>query len=521
MAKPQGLIQRLLNTRDLPAIVPRLQPEILHRVIHTCGLEDCAELIALATPAQLARVLDADVWRSVRPGRDEAFDADRFGLWLAVLMESGPDVAAEKLAGLDIKLVTAGLARHIAAFEYAARASYTTLDGEHVPARQPYDGLTCEVGGHLIHALRTSAWDAIIELLAFLNAERPDYFHDLMRGCVRLSNGPREQDGSHDLLDDRGQNMFDLAGGREDRRDARGYVAPAQAAAFLRAARSVRLDGEPPQRDATARAYFRAIASPATTDADAPAQTAPPTGQQEPARSAPEPDPRAVAAFVELLAQEGVLANQPRALLEAGQERAGGLSLLQAHAVLHQESEGELAYLANAIVAGCSIQGRPFTVQEGLDCAASVCNLGLEGWPPHWPERDLISAFQVGWTILHRDVCLCAARRLIDVLGGIRCSDREVDLQLEGLRRGLIEHVAKDTPWRAADALDVILVLDATCWAALLGLIAECPVIHAALVASAQSRRSVAPTDFEFISRGSQLAAVREFLGALPTLLTG
>jgi hypothetical protein len=194
---------------------------------------------------------------------------------------------------------------------------------------------------------------------------------------------------------------------------------------------------------------------------------------------------------------------------------------LHAHAALHSESEGELAYLANAIVAGCSIQGRPFTVQEGLDCAASVCNLGLEGWPPHWPERDLISAFQVGWTILHRDVCLCAARRLIDVLGRMQCSDRGISLQLEGLRRGLIEHTANGAPWHAADALDVILALDAACWAALLGLIAECPVIHAALGASAQSRRSAAPTDFEFISRGSQLAAVRQFLAGLPGLLTG
>jgi len=37
----------------------------------------------------------------------------------------------------------------------------------------------------------------------------------------------------------------------------------------------------------------------------------------------------------------------------------------------------ELAYLANTIVAGCSIQARPFT-RRGVGRAVAVCNLGLE-----------------------------------------------------------------------------------------------------------------------------------------------
>ena len=72
---------------------------MLHRVIQRCGLEDCGELVALATPDQLAAVFDLDLWRAGRPGLDEQFDADRFGLWLEVLMESGASVAAQTLAG--------------------------------------------------------------------------------------------------------------------------------------------------------------------------------------------------------------------------------------------------------------------------------------------------------------------------------------------------------------------------------------------------------------------------------------
>ena len=99
----------------------------------------------------------------------------------------------------------------------------------------------------------------------------------------------------------------------------------------------------------------------------------------------------------------------------------------------------ELAYLANTILAGCSIQARPFTPQEASDAAAAVCNLGLQNWPARWIDpklrrggsivetgpalpdgflagQDLVSVFQVGWTVLHDDVSMDVAERLIGVL---------------------------------------------------------------------------------------------------------
>jgi hypothetical protein len=502
MAKPRGLLQRLLNTPDLAAIVPRLEPEVLRRVIQACGLEDCADFVALATPEQLARVLDSDVWRTRVAGADEEFDPERFGVWLTVLMEAGAAVAAEKLAGLEIELVIAGLAHHVAVIDYVAAAAYTTLDGVRVPGRTRRADLVSELGGYVIEARRTSAWEPIVELFTFLASERPEYFHRVMRECVRLSDGAREEDGFHDLLDDREQDMFDLAAGREAGREERGYVAPAQARAFLHEARAVRIDADRPSRSAIVRAHFRAIQPAVAAKSDAPA----------------EPD---VSAIFELLEQAEPLSSRPRALLGAADGQPAGLSFVHAHAASHPASEEELAYLANAIVAGCSVQGRPFTIREASDCAVRVCNLGLENWPPHWSERDLIAAFQVGWTILHRDVCLYAAERLIDVLAAVRCSDRDVQLRLDGLRRKLIQHRGNRDPWHVGDALDAILILDAPCWAALRGLIDECPVIHAALRASRQGCRTINPADFEFISENTQIAAVREFLTALPTILAG
>ena len=80
-----------------------------------------------------------------------------------------------------------------------------------------------------------------------------------------------------------------------------------------------------------------------------------------------------------------------------------------------------------------------------------------------------------------------AAERLIAVIAEIRCSDRDIQMRLQGLRRELVQGVRDATPWRARNALDVIVMLDAPCWAALVALTDECPVLHAAIRASRRS----------------------------------
>jgi hypothetical protein len=212
------------------------------------------------------------------------------------------------------------------------------------------------------------------------------------------------------------------------------------------------------------------------------------------------------------------------------------------HAAYSKRSE-ELAYLANTIMAGCSIRARPFTAQEASDAAVAVCNLGLENWPSHWlwpkacagsivveagsalPDdflvsHDLVSVFQVGWTVLHGEVCMCAARQLIRVLSDLRCDDRETQAGVDALRMEMARHCQSGAPWLARDALDVIAILDMPAWAALLGLIDECPVIHAGVGTSRDSRtRAVSASAFEFISENRQIASVREFMRSLPETL--
>jgi hypothetical protein len=504
MATSRPLLARLLKTPDLAKIVPHLEPQLVHRVIEACGLEDCAELVALATPEQISRVLDLDLWRGA-PGADEQLDAARFGTWLEVLMEAGAAVAAEKIMGLDIELVTAGLARHVAVFSSAAVSSYTMLDGTVVPGRELRGDLGREIGGCAIQSRRTAAWDAIVELLIFLDAEHPEYFGRLMRGCIRLSNGAREPDGFHNLLEDADQDMFDLEIEREARRDTQGYVAPAQARAFLQAGRALRFTGDPPRPSPIARAYFHAIESPRPSELRL--------------DDTKDIEPEVIAEAVEVLREAGVFTATPRGLLESGTREVPRLALIQEYVESHASSAEELAYLANAFIAGCSLQARAFTPQEASDAAAAICNLGLENWPQRWPERELLTAFQVGWTVLHRDVCMFTAKRLIAIVADLQCADRDIQLRLKGLRKELRQHVRDGAPWRAREALDVIVMLDALSWAALAALIDECPVLHAAIGAAERRSRAIDPADFVFIARNDQIAAIRRFLESLPSRL--
>jgi Family of unknown function (DUF6178) len=113
------VLSRITDNPHLARAVPLLQPEVLHAVIAHCGLQGCGDLLTLTTPEQLSAVLDLDLWRVTRAGSDEQFDAGRFCEWLEVLVETGPAIAAARLAKMDAALVVAGLSPSISVFDPA------------------------------------------------------------------------------------------------------------------------------------------------------------------------------------------------------------------------------------------------------------------------------------------------------------------------------------------------------------------------------------------------------------------
>jgi hypothetical protein len=215
----------------------------------------------------------------------------------------------------------------------------------------------------------------------------------------------------------------------------------------------------------------------------------------------------------------------------------------------------ELAFLANTLLAGSSVQSRPFTPQEGSDAAACICNLGLECWPAPRPVRrsfsgggpgatsqaasspreldtakppdaflvdhDLVTAFEVGWSVLYQDVSLFVADQLVSTLADLHCVDADTRRGLRALRRKLQKQREAGKPWLARDAADVLAMLDMTAFISVLGLLDECPILPAALTAVLERRTtSVSPTAFEFISTTAQIGDVRLFMRALPGVLS-
>ena len=64
---PRDLLARICDTPHLARAVAQLPAQLLHGVIQRVGLEDCGELLALATTEQLSAVFDLDLWRLDRP----------------------------------------------------------------------------------------------------------------------------------------------------------------------------------------------------------------------------------------------------------------------------------------------------------------------------------------------------------------------------------------------------------------------------------------------------------------------
>jgi uncharacterized protein DUF6178 len=471
-ANNSGLLHRLLSTPHLARVVPQLPPQVLHRVIEHYGLEACGELLVLATPDQLAHVFDRDLWPAAGSRPFEQMDADRFGLWLEVLVQADAMAAAALVAGMDVDLMATALAQHIRAFDHSAVVWYPTLDGEQASST-PFLDLDdrFDVGGYVVLPKREGPRDAIAALLTALGEGHRDYFSRLMSGCVRLSHSTPEIDGLDDLMTADDQAMFDAADAREGRLAAQGYVAPAQARAFLEMARRVDLrSGTTCPPNAIAVQYLRDVA---------------------------DPD-------------------------------------------LYAMRSAEHAFLANAILAGSSLQSRPFTSAEAAEAAAAVCALGRQNWPERWQgthhgriaeerglalpddvfaHQDLVSVFQVGWTILHEQVSMHAAECLLGALPTLH-GDDVTQSSLDALGLTLTKHWRAGTPWRARDALDVIAIFDLPAWAALLGLLSEFPVLPATVSASLDgATREVSATAFEFISGNTQISLVREFLRVLPDRL--
>jgi len=352
-----GLLSQLLEDPELAPALRALPAPALRQVILRVGLEDAGELVALSTLEQLREVFDEDLWRSARPGEDEAFDAVRFVVWLEVLLEGGEAFVADRLAELSEDFLVFAVSRLVRVLDVAVLTAWATEPGEAELLDTIVETQPCQELDEYLMVSRTEwGWDAVLTTLLALDERHPELLRVVLSRCAAATHDEvRSAEALHATL--RGEELLleDARAEREGRRAERGYVSPADARAFLALARTAPDSAED---DPITRAYFRELKRVAAAS---------------PAAALPQPPP-----VRQLLAEAGVEAEVPETAPAAGSLFRQTLAELHEHDPRsHQRLMEQLAYLANVLVAGDILAARSWRPVEAAERVLELCDEGL------------------------------------------------------------------------------------------------------------------------------------------------
>jgi hypothetical protein len=370
------LLVRILDRPELVAAVRELPAPALARLIEHVGLEDAGELVALASSEQLQGVFDRDLWSARAPGADEQFRPERFALWLEIMHEGGEEFLVERLCELPRDLLTLAVHRLVLVVDMDALGErFLVPSEEQQRLEHALDAALFEEWEEFrLLARDPMHWDAVWAALLALDRDHHDVVRAILESCCALSSEyVADQGGLYEVLSSEEMLEGDVAGDREDRRAAEGFVAPADARGFLALARR---GGSADARDPVTSAYFRALAG------------AEPVRRTDPAPRAGtgrEATDAGVSRLAELLEEAAVIApaRSPVPALAAGPGAADRVPLLTAALgeLREQAPEvfsgrvAELGYLANVLIAGSG--GRRPRPIEALERAIAACNTGL------------------------------------------------------------------------------------------------------------------------------------------------
>jgi hypothetical protein len=238
-----AVLDRILEQPALVQAVRELPPEALHALIRHIGLEDCGELVALASREQLEEVFDADLWRDTATG--SRFDAQRFALWLELLVEQGARLAADKVGELDEDLLVMALSKLVFVIDVeslAVRMANRRDDARDQLEKQLESTLHHELECYRVIARDARAFESVLTVLLELDQRDYETLARLLHRCCTISTDYIEDQGglSHVLSREEAAEE-DAAQEREQRRERAGYVPSASAVAFLKQARDTPL----------------------------------------------------------------------------------------------------------------------------------------------------------------------------------------------------------------------------------------------------------------------------------------
>ena len=98
-------LEALLNAEKPMQVIRSLPDRDLYLTVRQVGPMDALPILALASPAQIQHVLDLESWR------DDRFDGERSGAWVAVLQEAGEPTLKRFLRRSDDEMLVALFAR--------------------------------------------------------------------------------------------------------------------------------------------------------------------------------------------------------------------------------------------------------------------------------------------------------------------------------------------------------------------------------------------------------------------------
>lgn len=405
------LLNHIFENPNLVAGVRELPGPALGKLIRRVGLEDAAELVALATTEQLEQVFDEDLWRVGAEGYLEQFDPARFALWLHAFSEAGEEAVVKRLVELPIDFVTLAIQRLILVIDIDALAvemSNSRRDLDHLE-KALESCLYEEWEEFRLISRDDTVWDEICQALIALDRDHHQLLRQILEQCAAMSTEWIEDNGGlYHVLSSDEMLEHDVRGERDDRRARKGYVSAADAKAFLALAH----DGsaQPSTRDAITNAYFRELSRPSPNSTPGTKTSVRPSG---PAR----PSGGNGTALLQLLARARVIdvaenAKQlPRALSKRSTSRRNASkapststppststsmaivtesaprtrllerALSELHATepcLYEQRMEELGFLANVLVAAPKRARQQLRPIEALEAAVEVVNLALE-----------------------------------------------------------------------------------------------------------------------------------------------
>ena len=378
MARPQRpspttLLARLINEPDLLLQVRALPIPVFAAAVRQIGVEDAGELIALATTEQLVAAFDEDLFANDVPGERERFSVARFVTWLEVILDAGEEAAANRITELSQDFVVHALSNIMLVFDVDAIAERLRSNDPYAEAADNALENTYveQIDSYLLVSRVESGWDAAFALVVALDRTYRDVLVQILDRCVAVSGRYMDDlDALSEVLTSSESLAEDVEGDRQERRARLGYVAPLDAKSFLAHARLAPDAHSDEERDAVTRAYV----------AEQPA-TAPLTIDRGPSTELREQLAIAcMEADASPLFSGEVVEGEGEGEGEGGEEPLSIVTALQSLAsdapACFDERMRELAYLANVLLAGATIDGQRLRPADATDATLQTVALG-------------------------------------------------------------------------------------------------------------------------------------------------